>query len=53
MVLVSVASLKLVVSLVDSMYALMAIPTMTSALLLAPKVNQAARQYLKSSQASP
>ena len=52
-VLGSVASLKLVVSLVDSMYALMAIPTMTSALLLAPKVNRAARQYLKSSQASP
>lgn len=50
-VLGAVASLKLVVSLIDSMYALMAIPTMTSALLLAPKVNQAARRYLKSSQA--
>ncbi len=41
----AVASLKLIVSVVDSMYALMAIPTMTSALLLAPKVNDAARQY--------
>lgn len=50
-VLGAVASLKLVVSLIDSMYALMAIPTMTSALLLAPKVNQAARRYLKSSRA--
>ncbi|MED5389539.1 MAG: alanine/glycine:cation symporter family protein [Pseudomonadota bacterium] len=46
-VLGAVASLKLVVSLVDSMYALMAIPTMTSALLLAPKVNEAARHYLR------
>lgn len=44
-VLGSVASLQLIVSLVDSMYALMAIPTMTSALLLAPKVNAAARRY--------
>ena len=44
-VLGAVASLKLIVSVVDSMYALMAIPTMTSALLLAPKVNEAARQY--------
>lgn len=41
----AVASLKLIVAVVDSMYALMAIPTMTSALLLAPKVNEAARQY--------
>ncbi|MBQ0794435.1 sodium:alanine symporter family protein [Zhongshania sp.] len=45
----SVASLNLVVNLVDSMYALMAIPTMTSALLLAPKVNAAARAYFASS----
>ncbi|WP_269618735.1 alanine:cation symporter family protein [Zhongshania sp. BJYM1] len=43
----SVASLNLVVNLVDSMYALMAIPTMTSALLLAPKAN-AARAYFAS-----
>ncbi len=41
----AVLSLNLIVSLVDSMYALMAIPTMTSALLLAPKVNAAARRY--------
>ncbi len=41
----AVASLKLVVNLIDAMYALMAIPTMTAALLLAPKVNVAARRY--------
>lgn len=41
----AVASLQIVVSLVDSMYALMAIPTMLSALLLAPRVNEAARRY--------
>jgi AGCS family alanine or glycine:cation symporter len=29
----------------DGMYATMAIPTMTSALLLAPRVNRAARDY--------
>lgn len=46
-VLGAVTSLKLVISVVDSMYALMAIPTMTSALLLAPKVNRAAREYLQ------
>lgn len=41
----AVASLKMVISLVDSMYALMAIPTMLSAILLAPRVNRAARVY--------
>lgn len=45
-VLGAVASLQMVVSLIDAMYALMAIPTMTAALLLAPKVNQAAKAYL-------
>ncbi len=43
----AVASLNLVVNLIDSMYALMAIPTMTSALLLAPKVNHAAKRYFE------
>lgn len=47
----AVISLKLVVSLIDSMYALMAIPTMTSALLLAPKVNAAARRYFAAREA--
>jgi len=41
----AVISLKAVIGLFDGMYALMAIPTMTSALLLAPKVMQAARKY--------
>lgn len=41
----AVASLNLVVNLIDSSYALMAIPTMTATLLLAPKVNAAAKAY--------
>ncbi|WP_018013958.1 alanine/glycine:cation symporter family protein [Teredinibacter turnerae] len=44
-VISSVVSLNLVVNLIDIMYALMAIPTMTSALLLAPKVRAAAKTY--------
>lgn len=43
----AVASLSVVVSVVDSMYALMAIPTMTASLRLAPRVNQAARVYFQ------
>lgn len=46
----AVASLQMVISLVDSMYALMAIPTMTAALILAPRVNEAARAYLSQKQ---
>lgn len=41
----SVVTLETVVGLMDGMYATMAIPTMTSALLLAPHVNRAARVY--------
>lgn len=41
----SLVSLNLVVNLIDSAYALMAIPTMMSTLLLAPKVNAAAKKY--------
>lgn len=41
----SVISLPLVISVIDSMYALMAIPTMISTLVLAPKVHQAALRY--------
>lgn len=44
-VLGSVASISAIINLVDGMYALMAIPTMTSALLLAPKVREAAKKY--------
>ncbi len=39
------ASLSVIISVIDSAYALMAIPTMLSALLLAPKVKKAAREY--------
>ncbi len=44
-VIASVATLEAVIDLVDGMYALMAIPTMISALLLAPKVRAAAQDY--------
>jgi AGCS family alanine or glycine:cation symporter len=43
----SVASISAVINLVDGMYAMMAIPTMTSAILLAPKVKAAARKYFE------
>lgn len=41
----AVASLDLVVSLVDGMYAVMAFPNMIAALYLAPKVKSAAKDY--------
>ncbi|MFT4924711.1 MAG: AGCS family alanine or glycine:cation symporter [Phenylobacterium sp.] len=41
----AVTSLKAVISLIDGLYAMMAIPTMVSALLLAPKVMPLAREY--------
>ncbi|WP_144605105.1 alanine/glycine:cation symporter family protein [Algoriphagus algorifonticola] len=41
----AVASLEVVVSLVDGMYAIMAIPTMISTIYLAPKVKAAAKDY--------
>lgn len=41
----AVASINAVVSLVDGAFALMAIPTMTSTLLLSPKVREAAKEY--------
>lgn len=41
----SVASLKAVIGFLDGMYAAMAIPTMISALLLAPAITAAARDY--------
>lgn len=50
-VLGAVASLSVVISVIDLMYALMAIPTMLSALLLAPKVNRAARRYFSAQKA--
>ena len=44
-VVASVISMDMVINIVDGMYALMAIPTMISALLLSPKVMKASRQY--------
>jgi AGCS family alanine or glycine:cation symporter len=44
-ILASVVTAGAVIDLIDGMFALMAIPTMTSALLLSPKVMQAARTY--------
>ena len=41
----AVASLRAVIGLLDGMYATMAIPTMVSTLLLAPRVRSAARDY--------
>lgn len=41
----AVVTLETVVGLIDGMYAVMAIPTMASALILAPKVNRAAQDY--------
>jgi AGCS family alanine or glycine:cation symporter len=43
----AVASLSAAVSMIDAMYALMAIPTMFSAIWLAPKVKKAAQIYFK------
>jgi AGCS family alanine or glycine:cation symporter len=43
--LAAVTSLEVVISLIDGVYGLMAIPTMISALLLAPRVKKAARKY--------
>ncbi|MCW3173087.1 alanine/glycine:cation symporter family protein [Shewanella subflava] len=39
------ASLQEIVNIIDAAYALMAIPTMTSAILLAPKVREASKKY--------
>lgn len=41
----SVTTISAVINLIDGMYAVMAIPTMTAALLLAPKVKAAAKDY--------
>ena len=46
--LASVTSLDMMINLIDGFYALMAIPTMTAAILLAPKVIKEARRYFSS-----
>lgn len=44
-ILGSVVSLSAIINLIDGMYALMAIPTMLSSLLLAPKVKKEMKRY--------
>ncbi len=46
-VLASVTSLEIMLNLIDGFFALMAIPTMISTIILAPKVMKAARVYFK------
>lgn len=46
-ILASVISLDAVIGLIDGMYATMAIPTMVSAILLAPKVRTATKEYFQ------
>ena len=46
-VVASMMSLEAMIGLIDGAFALMAIPTMTSTILLAPKVMQAARSYFE------
>ncbi len=43
----AVASLDAVINLIDGMFALMAVPTMVSALLLSPKVRAASKEYFQ------
>ena len=47
MVVAAVVSLDAAISLIDGAFALMAIPTMISTLILAPRVMQATRTYFK------
>lgn len=46
-VIASIIKLEFVINLIDSGYALMAIPTVLSTLILAPKVKKAANEYFK------
>lgn len=43
----AVASISAVINLIDGMFALMAIPTMISTLVLSPKVRKASKEYFK------
>ncbi len=48
----ALVSLDMVINLIDGMYALMAIPTMISALVLAPRVMREARRYFATLEAA-
>jgi AGCS family alanine or glycine:cation symporter len=52
-VVASIVSLEAAISIIDGAFALMAIPTMVSALLLAPKVKAAATRYFSGLEAEP
>jgi len=43
----SIASLDMMINLIDGVYALMAIPTMTAAIIMAPRVIREAEKYFK------
>ena len=45
LILASVITIDIVINFIDGMFALMAIPTMISSIILAPKVMKAAREY--------
>jgi len=45
LILASVITIDIVINFIDGMFALMAIPTMVSSIILAPKVMKAARKY--------
>ena len=46
-ILGATASLSVIINLIDGVYAIMAIPTMISAILLAPKVRKASLEYFR------
>ncbi|MFV0247934.1 MAG: alanine/glycine:cation symporter family protein [Tenacibaculum sp.] len=46
-VIASIVKLDFVINIIDSAYALMAVPTLISTLILAPKVKRAAEDYFK------
>ena len=52
-ILGAIASLDAVIGLIDGMYAVMAIPTMVSTLLLARKVNEATARYFRTHPGEP
>ncbi len=52
-VVIALVSIESAVSLIDGSFALMAIPTMLSAIWLAPRVIEAARVYFKTLEAGP
>ena len=48
LLIASIISIDMVVNFVDGLFAVMAIPTVVSTIMLAPKVNLSAKTYFKS-----